>query len=625
MYFEKRLYKIFFILIMVALVYPILLNAQRTEYEISRDTITQWIYHNNILKKKIYKQAKLPDGRMYSVWQQTVADSLQRWVQASFNPRGSALDIRYNSYQDFKDDKDNYGPIHRYGLEYHMYPASYSKRLKKLDVGGEAPKVISIYANGPIGDFVKTLSGNGRNWYIALQPIQITNGQISFKDDPFLEDFINYPSIAPYLHFHKKYGSEHTILLTPSNELPMSKVTIGEYLDAFEAFTKLRVTTTDANYKLPATFVAEELKRMAATKKRLQDKLAEPVKFATESDYYDPANIINGKNNKGEIFEIYQLSPESIALMKQDKPLWINITLNWLPEYLNNYHIYKSMCSNFNFKYLYSYFFNSEQVKNKVYTPLQPPLKVLPQKTFSSDQSTQWKLAKDNAATIFFEDFSGNSIGNEPVGWVSKQNNGNRSSKFCAVQIPQNERSNWLRFYPGHVAISNDITKPLPPNFTISYDINCTDNYTWGSAGVTFYLTDITNNDELLNSNFGLEYLGKGANTTIMLKIRPAVSNNQGIEFSFSKPKLGSKYSDIKSYSRGTPKFTGQRGSTKAKVVIQIKGTALYISINNDKVIDEKNIVPAAVIFNTMTWAALGNNMDGGDGMYLSNIKIIKD
>lgn len=614
-----------FIVTVVAVVYPISTHAQRTEYEISRDTITQWIYHNNVLKKKTYKQVTLPDGRNYSVWQQSVADSLQRWVQASFYPRGSALDIRYNNYTDFQNDKENIGPLHRYGLEYHMYPASYSKRLKKLDVGGEAPKVISIYANGPIGKYVKNLSGEGRNWFINMLPLEINSGQPVSKDDSFLEDIINYPAIAPYLHFHKKYAQEHSIIMVPGNQLPLRKVTIEEYLRAFEAFTKLRATTTDANYKLPAEFVAEELKRMEVTKERLQDRLGEPVRFAVEDGYYDPANIINAKHSKGEIFEIYQLSAESIALMRKDKPVWINIELSWSPEFSNNYHIYQSFCNNFNFGYLYDYFFNPEQVKKATYSPLQPVLKVLPQKTLSSERSTQSKKAKEDGATIFFEDFSGNSIGAEPVDWFSKQNNGSRSSKFCSVQRPQNEKGTWLRFYPGHVAICNELNKPLTPDFTISFDINCTDNYTWGSSGVTFYLSDIANNDELLHGNFGLENLGRGSNTTMMLKIRPATNNNEGVEFSFSKPKPGSKYSDLKNYSRSTSRFTGKRGSTKAKVVIRKKDAALLITVNDERLVDEKNIIPAGVTFSTMTWAALGNVMEGGDSMYLSNIKISKD
>ena len=137
-----------------------------------------------------------------------------------------------------------------------MYPASYSKRKKKLDVGGEAPKVLSIYANGPIGKYVKTLSGKGRNWYIAMQPLDITRDPTVSDDDGFLQDVKTYPAIAPYLHFRKQYGIEHTIVLTPNNELPFSKVSVAEYLQAFEEYTKSRLTTTDQNYKLPPEMVA---------------------------------------------------------------------------------------------------------------------------------------------------------------------------------------------------------------------------------------------------------------------------------------------------------------------------------------------------------------------------------
>lgn len=616
---------LFYSVIVAALMFPLSSSAQLTEYEIARDTITQWIYYNNVIKKKTYQQVKLPDGRVYSVWQQTIADSLQRWVQASYIPRASALDIRYNTYLDFENDKENIGPLHRYGLEYHMYPASYSKRKKKLDVGGEAPKVLSIYANGPIGKYVKTLSGKGRNWYIAMQPLNVKRNPTVSNDDGFLQELNTYPAIAPYLHFRKQYDIEHTIVLAQNNELPFIKVTVKEYLQAFEEFTKSRLTTTDQNYKLPPEMVAEELKKIQLIRERLEDMLSEPVKFCTEDGYYDPSEICTGKNCKENTFEMYQLSAETIALMKKDKPLWINITLRWSPDILCNYQLYQSVCTNFNFEYLYNYFFEPEKVKNIVYTPLYAPIKKLPPKSYTSQRSAQSKKSKENTDILFFEDFSGNIIGAEPVGWFSKLNNGSLSSNFSSIHQPENEKGLWLSLYPRHVAISNELNTPLPQNFTISFEISCTDNYTWGSSALSFYLSDIRDNDELLNSNFGLENLGRNSNSTMLLKIRPAVNNSEGVEFSFSSPKVGSKYSEIRKYDRKISSFTGNRGSTKAKVVIQVKGTAINISINNELVLDEKNIIPAGVIFSTMSWAALGSVMEGRDIMYLSNIKITKD
>ena len=620
---KKSFKKSWFVFIIICLLYSSPSNAQRTDYEITRDSITQWIYYDNVLKKQIYKPVKLSDGSVFSIWQQTIPDSLQRWVQASLYPRGAALDIRYNKYQDFKFLKDNISPLHSYGLQYWMYDASHSKKRNKLDVGGEARNVLSLYANGLFGKYVKTLSGNGRHWFSASMPIDLLSSAVGFGMDDFLNEVKNYPAIAQHLNLLNV--EEHSIILTPNNQLPFTKVTIAEYLQAFEEFTKSRLTTSDPNYKLPQEYVAEELKKITVAKERLKNRLAEPVTFTGEDEYYDPANISNGNKNNVEIFEIYQLSAETIALMKKDKPLWLNITIRRQPGYLTMYEFYQSFCKNFNFEYVYNYFFEPDKVKNIAYTPLYAPLKVLPPRKFSSERSAEWKTAKENKTVIFFEDFSGNTLGAEPVDWYSKLNNGYNSSKFSTVQQVQGEKGLWLNLYSGNATISNNLNKPLPENFTISFDIKCTDDYAWGSSGVSFFLSDIKDNDEMLNGNFGLENLGKSSNTTMWLKIRPASNNNEGLELSFSKPVIGSRNSDIKYYNRKISSFTGQKGSTKAKVNINVKGTAMYITVNNEKVLDEKNLVSTGTIFSTMSWGALGSMMESNDNMYISNIKINKD
>ena len=619
---------LFYFLMIAALMAPVYSHAQRTEYEIARDTITQWIYYNNVIKKKTYKPVKLTDGRVYSVWQQTLTDSLQRWVQASYNPRAGALDIRYNKYQDFQNDKEVMGPLHRYGISYHIYPVSYSKTARKLDVGGEAFNILSIYANGPIGKYVSMFSGKGRDWYITTAALNIQAAPPVNNDDGFMNDLKNYPAIAPYLHFHKQYSGIHNIILAQNNQLPFIKVTVNEYLQGLAEYSKSRLNPSNKNYNASAEFAAivnEELKKIQLIKERLKEKLSEPVKFRSEDGYYDPEDICNGKNCSGETFEMYQLSAETIALMKKDKPLWINITLGWTPEHLHNLYAYQSICTNFNFDYLYKYCFEPDKVKNTVYAPLYAPIKVLQPKRYSSERSALVKKAKENPAVLFFDDFSGNTIDAEPVGWFTKIEAGSLRSILHMVSEPANEKGLWLHLNPGHVAINNEINQPLPQDYTISYDISCTNNYTWGSSGVSFFLSDLKDNDQMLRASLGVNDLGRSANTTMMLKIRPADNNNEGVEMSFSKPVTGSKYSDIKYYSKKISSFTGKWGSTKAKVVIQVRGAAVNISVNNEKVLDEKNIIPAGVIFSTMNWEVLGSGMEAGDKMYISNVKIKRD
>jgi len=618
-------YQFFYIILLVACLAPTISNAQRTEEEIARDTITQWIYYNNIIKKKAYAPAKLADGRIYSIWQQAVSDSLQRWVQSSFNPRAAGIEIRYNKYTDFKDDKENIGPLHRYGLAFHSFPASYSKLKKKLDVTGEAPQVISIYANGPIGNYIRIFAGSGRNWYITTEPYSVSDNPSGNEDDGFSKELKNYPNISGYLHWHEPFSGKHTIVLAKDNKLPFTKVTVGEYLQAIETFTKSRVTTTDQNYKLPPDIVSAMVSEIQKTRDRLKNNLSEPVKFNTVDGYYEASAIANGRTGSKGKFVIYQLLPEAIELMKKDKPLWIKFDLVWRPEFLSYAHMYKSVCTNFNFDYTYNYFFDPEKVNNIIYKPLYAPLQKLPPKNYVSERSTAIKVSKDNAAILFMEDFSGNVIGAEPVGWFSKQLNSTMSSNICSVQQPKNDKNIWLHLYPGNTAVSNDINKPLPSNFTVSFDIRCTDNYTWGSSAVSFFLSDLKDNDLMVRANQGLDNLGSSRANTVLLKIRPANGNNEGVEFCFRGPTADQKFSELRNNRKKISTFTGEGGKDKATVMIQVRGAAMQIYINDEKILDEKNIIPPGVVFSTMCWAALGSSMEEGDTMYLSNIKITKD
>jgi len=162
-------------------------------------------------------------------------------------------------------------------------------------------------------------------------------------------------------------------------------------------------------------------------------------------------------------------------------------------------------------------------------------------------------------------------------------------------------------------------------HFTVSFDIRCTDNYTWGSSAVSFFLSDLKDNDQMVKANQGLDNLGSSRANTVLLKMRPAKDNNEGVEFCFRGPKADQKFAELRNNRRKISTFTGEGGMDKATVIIQVRGAAMQISINNEKILDEKNIIPPGVVFSTMCWAALGSSMEEGDTMYLGNIKITKD
>jgi hypothetical protein len=134
--------------------------AQRTDQEIARDTITSRIYYNNVLKSKTYKPVTV-NGFTYSVWQQQITDSLQKWVQQSYLPRAAAFRIEKvvgSGYQ-------STAPFQTYGVTFMLYPVSYSGITKKLDVGGEASDALAFIVNQPMGKYIKEFNPGGTHFF----------------------------------------------------------------------------------------------------------------------------------------------------------------------------------------------------------------------------------------------------------------------------------------------------------------------------------------------------------------------------------------------------------------------------------------------------------------------------
>src|SRR5204862_54419 len=72
-------------------------------------------------------------------------------------------------------------------------------------------------------------------------------------------------------------------------------------------------------------------------------------------------------------FPVYKFAPNTVELSKQDKPLWIRVTWSWEIFDERTRHMHESIINNFNFQYLYDFFYDPEKVKGKPYRPLRSP------------------------------------------------------------------------------------------------------------------------------------------------------------------------------------------------------------------------------------------------------------
>lgn len=193
---------------------------------------------------------------------------------------------------------------------------------------------------------------------------------------------------------HDNFGHQ-LIILSQNNRFPFLHVTIGEALqfaeDAFPVkYAEEKQTAAEQNsyntshLKLAMDNLENKFSKAGAMIKRLREKyksrMTEPayLKFGGYS-IQDLANgedvFENGKLKQDGSFDkshpLYRVDPEMQAKCSTDKPQWIVIkwyggTMDELPYK----HMHESILSNFDFDYVYNFFFDPEKVRGKQYKSL---------------------------------------------------------------------------------------------------------------------------------------------------------------------------------------------------------------------------------------------------------------
>lgn len=587
--------------------------AQRTDQEIARDTITSWIYYNNVLKSKTYKPVTV-NGFTYSVWQQQITDSLQKWVQQSYLPRAAAFRIEKEAGSSYHST----APFQTYGVTYMLYPVSYSGISKKLDVGGEASDALAFIVNEPIGKYIKGFNPGGTYFFYnnpEYESLTETNkqGKTGNKTDSGIN-----PNVSGYIS-HRAYDNdfwyEQIIVLAKDNKLPFNPVTVGEFLGYIDQFLKSN-----------STYNTSELKqKITDAKEALADYFNEPVRFDDNSVQdvviINPELIINGQErnlNKG--YRLLSVNQSVVNLTKQDKPQWLYIRMRRTRDDIARMHMAESILNNFNFDYAYNYFFYPEKVKGKFYKPVNQPLKSAMNKTAEGPKSKKSLEMKNNASSLLFEDFSGYQVGKEPAGWYANNMMSSIQGVGVTVEDPLNNNHNWLKMIERKVILTNKLTQKLPANFTISFDLYCTPDYTWGSSGASFFLSTINNNTQFAKANFYVENLGFKNQATLTLKFLPAFGSNDNFEYSFC-----AKDGKIVYGAAHVDSFNSKEGSTTAHVEIKVSGTAINILVNGTSVMNKEEIITGDTSFGTLGWGLKSSMQEDADAFYLSNINIVKD
>ena len=562
-----------------------------------------------------FKDATAPltaAGRVYSARQLSIARMFANWMQASYLPTGALGDVKIVRNQDLGlYNKDSAAQAQTYGAEAALYlQLKYDANKKIVPLTSDA-FFWTIDANGAFG--VPTAAINTpERFYFTLPTFE----QQGFG--PELEkaaDVSKHPVLGQFpaqFTRNSRSGNRKAIIVTKNHQLPVVKVTRGQYLDALaEAIARRRASEltrlTEANRSRPEEVArwmkiedANTARRVAvldANRQKYRSRLQEPAELQSD----EPTVIIE---NETDVFErgggspkrltVYAIDPKMMELAKTDAPQWI--VISWT-AHLNDpvsLSLHQAMLNNFNVQYVYDYFFDPEKVKGQPYKPVRSPSAVdVVTAGKASDAAT--RNATD-PAVHFFEDFSSGTVGKKPLNWNSTLDNMGTSSVVAQLNGVNGQ---WASM-AGMRITPTTLKTPLPRDFDLSYDVVAAKDYRWGARGLSVRLTK--------------------AGSSLNVRIRPGFGGRDGevvIEGVFpGAPDYlgGSKFV-------GAPGFSNDLAINRTTVTLKKRGDVLQVFVGTTKVADYPKGIPAALQFDSL-YFDLGSSAE--EKMFLSNIKITK-
>ena len=595
----------------------------RSEIE---DSVLGWMKVYNF---KGAKQALKIDDKIYSIAQLSIADSFANWIQASYIPKGGLGDVKK-----FVSEKLGLYNQHTAGLPqaYGAYSTTYLF-LKKNNSGKLVPNNglginWNISANGVPKEWAIRDICSPSQFYFTLPSYEASSNAEAQKK---IHDLTNVENTKPYSSFWIKNvesgGGTDNILLCKNNKSPFIKLTKGEYLQLLEAAMptvyereKKKIYEANAGNQRSIDYFIKYLddknkKRsdnLEKTKEKYKNRLSETALINAQPSVQDLDNgrdvFSNGylsdqASTSGRV-PVYKIDPVMAELCKTDKPQWILIGWEWAPNNPTEKHLHESIINNFNFDYVYKFFFDPEKVKGQLYKPLRSP--AYKEAVVITEASETSKNNKADKNIFFFEDFTTTSVGKIPIGWKSKLNS---DGNACTVKTLEGETGNWVEIKGNEALAPTQIKKPFPQNFTLTYDLIVPQNFTWGAKGLALQLSKESspgNTESFLN-----------------LRLRPGFDGKDG------EAVIETKFTSPPGYLNGTKwmaasGFSNNKKNNRITVAIKKNEELLQIFIDKNKIAEYEKAIPATLLFNALSFTH-GRSDGETEKFYISNIKITKE
>lgn len=611
--------------------------AQTNPGQRIQDSVIGWwdnAYFDNKLK---------PDNTPLQKKKIAIVDKFVEWMKKSYTPVGGLGTItRYVN-------KNNYSVL------FMVWDVSFKKewldakgRFKPID---EQNTKFRISANTIPGGYGIPFINTSTQYLFTWPP----NGY-SVKNNPAQETSLSDNSNTG--KFLTRVNEVNTVYLAPGNQLPFVPVSKGELLQLAEDAVgrQLQAEKEDVENKWPGNIKAQQeafeyrkikIEKYRVNIQKLREKhknsLNEPAVLRTmQPSIYsfemspDPFAISQYEETSKQYFPVYKIEPAALEKCKTDQPQWIAVSFPYETKEDGNqlHEMYKAITENFNYEYVYNYFFDPEKVKGKPYKPANEEQLNARLDGYRKTSHVQEKTPINSlpANVYFLDDFTGNADGSKPAGWFFST-----YGKHSMVTTLKNNAGRWVQLGYNNPLSSTGIKKPLPENFTLKYDLATDGEFSSATGGAaSLILTtrpsnsdgseNIYNNGTRVNIDIasgnetGYENNNYNGNIKIDIHSAPSVNMQNSSEGIF--------------YTYPLREFTDKK--TKVHVAVKVKGAILTVFINNKQVAVSTDFkmtyggaciscgLPAGTRFNGIFWKNTTSDAENVK-VYISNVKITTD
>ena len=329
------------------------------------------------------------DAKHYSAAQLSITDSLANWIQASYTPKGALGDVRRTVSRKLGlYNKNDAALPQSYGAVANSYYELKYNSSRKLEPFTASSLKWSIMANGLFGEPVPVLNTPAQ-YYFLLPGFGNHPAQVNAVAERY--NVVDHPSLKRYItYFDDQLRGRAFVMLSKDNKLPFVKISKAEYLDKLAGAVERKHVAEkeyavrswpEGNARTSALAEAEDrygkrLSLLGSNRERYAARLQESAEvFTLQPDALleNYKDVFEGSGAAAERYPVYKLDAVMADLAKTDKPQWI--VVQWdgelVPGLLKQHH--DAIVNNFDFQYVYDFFFAPEKIGGRPYRPLRSP------------------------------------------------------------------------------------------------------------------------------------------------------------------------------------------------------------------------------------------------------------